>query len=653
MEPRQLQLRVMILRGVFLVALAVLTARLWSLQIARWSAFNRAAQENRTDVVWTPAPRGAICDRTGKVLADSQVVYQVQITRKELPTDPQDMNAAVVILATVLGASTVDVEKALAKAQEAKIPDAVLPKLGENITQLQAIRLDEHRSEMPGIRVVDATQRHYPGGRLAAHAVGYARAISADEYEAVKGLTWPDPPGGSDTPLRSRNDKQKVYAEDSVVGKTGVERLCDRVLVGGRVVPALQGRRGADEFEVDVGGTSRLIARVPPIRGATVYLTLDARLQQVAERALAHPFPEGEGHPPEGAAAVVLDVRTGEVLVMASYPAIDENLYIRGFGNPEEYQRLLAGLHSPELNRAVAGLYPPGSVFKMISGCAVLEATPVNLGTTFLCTGHITVGSRHERFTCWNPSGHGYMQFERAVAESCDVYFWEAVRQAGLSSDDIGAYARKFGLGELTGSGLPNEQEGLIPTAEWKRQAKDERWLQGDTLNEVIGQGYLKVTPAQMARAAAAAANGGRVLPLRLVRKIVWPDEAGIPPVEWASGQERSADVKPATLKAICAGMRLAVADRHGTGRGPMAGLAVSAAAKTGSAESLPGRPPHSWFCCFAPYENPQIAVAVIIEYGGHGAEAAGNVARQILQAAFASPPQGVADVRPQRGPHV
>lgn len=650
MDPRQLHLRLMVLRVGLLVALAVLTGRLWSLQIARWSAYDRAAQENRTDIVWPPAPRGSICDRTGRVLADSQIVYQVQVTPKELPTDPEEMNAAVVILATVVGASTVDVGKAVAKTHEAKT-DTVLPKLGESITQLQAIRLDEHRSEMPGIRVIEATQRHYPGGILAAHVLGYARAISAEEYAEVKDLAWPDPPGGPDNPLRKRAEKQKVYAEDSIVGKTGVERLCDRVLVGGRVIPALQGRRGADEFEVDVGGTSRLVAHVPPIRGATVYLTLNARLQRAAEEALAHPFPGGEGHPPEGAAAVVVDVRNGEILALASYPAIDENLYTRGFGSPEEYRKLLAGLENPELNRAIGGLYPPGSIFKLISSCAVLETTPVNLGTTFLCTGHIVVGSRHERFTCWKPTGHGYVQFPRAVAESCDVYFWESVRQAGLSSDGIAIYARKLGLGDLTGCGLSGEQEGLVPTAEWKRQTKDERWLQGDTINEVIGQGYLKVTPAQMARATAAVANGGRVLPLRIVRKIVWPEETGIRPVEWASGQERSAGIEPATLQAIRNGMRLAVVDRHGTARGPMGPLQISVAAKTGSAESRPGRPPHSWFCCFAPYENPRIAVAVIIEYGGHGAEAAGDVARRILQAAFEGPPQ-VADAGDGRGPH-
>jgi len=181
--------------------------------------------------------------------------------------------------------------------------------------------------------------------------------------------------------------------------------------------------------------------------------------------------------------------------------------------------------------------------------------------------------------------------------------------------------------------------------------ARDERWLQGDTINVVIGQGGLTVTPVQMARATAAVANGGALLPLRIVRKIVWPSEANLPPVTWASGEARPLGVKPATVKAIQEGMRLSVVSDHGTGRLAMRGLPVTVAAKTGSAESLPTRPPHAWFCCYAPYEHPQIAVAVVVEYGGHGAEVAGSIVRQILQAAFAAPAQ-IADAGAGGGPH-
>jgi penicillin-binding protein 2 len=635
----------MILRSLLIAALAVLAARLWSLQIARWSTFDRAAEGNQTQTVWTPAPRGTICDRTGTVvLADSRIVYQTQVTPSELPTDAEQRDAAVVTVATALGASTVEVERALKRAigdaQKVLAPSAILPDIGENITQLQAIRLDVRRGETPGIRVVETAQRYYPHGTLAAHVTGYARAIAAEEYADLKDLVWPGPPPGLKCDLPIDLAEQKVYDADSTIGKTGVEKLCDRVRIGSLTVPALQGRRGADEFEVDAYGSQRLVARVPPIRGATVYLTLDARIQKAAEAALAHPDPYGEKVPPEGAAAVAVDVRTGEILAMASYPAIDQNLYVRGFADPEQYRKMLDSMHNPELNRAIGGSYPTGSTFKMISGCAILETTPANLGTTYRCTGRIIVGARKEPKRCWQRAGHGYVDFDRAVAESCDVYFWEAVRQAGLTSDNIADYARRFGLGELTGCGLPSEAEGLVPTAQWKREAKDERWLQGDTINLVIGQGFLRVTPLQMARAAAAVANGGMLLPLRIVRKIVWPREAGVRPVLWEAAKPRPVGVKPSTLQAIRAGMRRGVVDRKGTSHWPMQGLPVSVAAKTGSAETGTLRDAHSWFICFAPYENPRIAVAVIVEYGGHGSEVAGYVARRMLQAAFAPAPQ-------------
>ncbi len=654
MDPRQLQIRVMVLRGVLVAALAVLTGRLWSLQIAHWSAYDKAAEGRRLRVVWTPAPRGTICDRTGKVtLADNRIVYQIQVTPKELPNpksrkDPnaaKDLNAAVVTLATVLSVSTVEVQKELDAARVLPTPDVVLPKLGANITRLQAIRLDEHRSEMPGIRVIEATQRYYPGGTLAAQVLGYARAINAADYAEAKDLTWPDPPTGPEGPLPGVEEKQKVYAEDSVFGKSGVERLCDRVRVGTHVIPALQGRRGVDEFEVDAFNTPRLLAHVPPVRGGTVFLTLDAHLQRATEQALADPYGAGEQHPPAGAAAVVVDVHSGEVLAMASYPLMDNNIWVGRMSEEE-------GNPPGQTNHAVGSPYPPGSTFKMISGCATLETTALNLGSTFHCSGRIVVGKNHEVKTCWKPPpGHGYVEFERAVAESCDVYFWEAVRQAGLSSDSIAAYAHKFGLGEPTGCNLPSEAEGSVPTAEWKRATKDERWQQGDTMNMVIGQGAVAATPAQMARVTAAIANGGTLVPLRVIDKIVWPKETAIPPVMWAQGETRPLGVKPSTLKAIQEGMRLSVTSDHGTGRLAMRGLPVNVASKTGSAETDAQHAPHAWFCCYAPYEHPQIAIVVLVENGGHGAEVSGSIARQILLAAFPAPAQ-VADAGAEGGPH-
>ncbi len=656
MEPRLLQARLTVIRAALIAVLAVLAGRLWHLQIARWASYDEKAQKNRTRVVWTPAPRGTIYDRNEEVLADNQVVYQVQVTPAELPRDEKEFNQAVVLLASVLDVSTPEVEEAIDEARAIGAPDVVLPGIGDGIDRLHAIRLAEHRIDMPGIRPVEALRRHYPGGMLAAHLLGYARAISWDEYEEVRDLTYDDPPGDPDNRLADSSTDQAIYANDAIYGKTGVERMGEQLVrVGDKRVPILQGRRGADEFEMDVTRVLRLIRSIPPIRGASVYLTIDRRLQRVAEAALAHPFRTEPNRPCNGGAAVLLDAPTGEILAMASLPAVDLNQYVRRF-SPEEYAKIRDDPRDPELNRAIAGLYPPGSTFKMVSACAALEQADINLGTVFNCTGRIYVGDRHERKTCWEEKGHGWVDFERGIAESCDVYFWETVRKAGLTADEIANYARDFGLGELTGCGLPNEQEGLVPTPAWKRQAPqfdDNRWYTGDTINLVIGQGSLTTTPLQMALVTAAIANQGLLPRARLIRKVVWPAEAGIGSAAWPVAKPHRVKAKPETLTAARRGMRAAVTYPRGTARSPMADLAdlpYSVAAKTGSAETFPTKKPHSWFVCFAPYEKPRYACAVIVEHGGSGSEVAGYVARKIVLAAFRTATSPVASAREVTG---
>ncbi len=635
MEPRLFDARLAVLRAGLLVVLAVLAGRLWHLQIARWAKYDQAAQRNRTEIVWTPAPRGTIYDRSQRILADNQVVYQVQVAPGKLPDDQEQLNRAIVILASILDVSTVEVEKALEKAKQTGAPDVVLTDIGDSIDRVRAIRLAERRMDMPGIRAIEARRRHYPGGKLAAHLIGYARAIDPDEYEEVRALTYEDPPGTPENQLTNLTEQQRIYFNDSTYGKNGVERMGERrVRVAGKALPILQGRRGADEFEVDVMRTHRLIRSIPPVRGASIYLTIDRGLQQRAEAALAYPFPKDPARPCDGGAAVLLDVRTGEVLAMASCPAVDLNQWVRGF-SPEEWPKVRDDPRVPQLNRAIAGLYPPGSTFKMISASAALEQADINLGTIFNCTGRIYVGRRHERKTCWNEAGHGWVDFERGIAESCDVFFWEAVLKAGLTADEIADYAQDFGLGELTGCGLPNEAEGRVPTPEWKRQYEDEKWFTGDTINLVIGQYSLTVTPLQMALVTAAVANGGHVPKARVIRKIVWPKEAGVPSASWPTQEPHRTKVKPETLRAVRQGMRAAVVYRNGTARWPMSGLPFSVAAKTGSAETFPGKRPHSWFVCFAPYERPRYACAVVVEHGGAGSEVAGYVARKMLLAAL------------------
>ena len=650
MEPKQLHIRLLVLRAGLFMALAVLVGRLWYLQVAEWSKHQRYAELNRTKVTWTPAPRGTIYDRNGEALADNQVVYQVQVRSTELPQDPMDLDAALVPLARVLGVSTVEVKEAVQEARAVGAPEAVLPELGENLDRLQAIRLDEHRLDMPGIRAVEAQRRHYPFGSLAAHVVGYAKAIDPEQLHEVEMLEYDDPPGGPDSRLTTVVGKQKVYAADSIFGKTGVERLCELVELNGRVIPALQGRRGADESERDASNEPRLIRHIPPVRGASVYLTLDRRLQQAAETALAHPFPYAPTTECEGGAAVLLDIETGEILAMASYPTFDLDKF--SLGDRAEVQRATTNARRPQLNRAIAGLYPAASTFKIITSCAILERTKTTLHTTYTCTGRERFGRRGDVKTCWQAAGHGRVDFLAGMALSCDVYFWDAVKYAGLTADQIAEYAGKLGLGQLPGTGLPGEQEGLVPTPAWRKAQDRGRWYQGDTANLVIGQGDLRTTPLQMALATAAIANRGSLPRPRVVRKIVWPAETGLGAAEWPRLPSQDIGVKAETLEAVREGMRAAVTFRKGTARGAMAGLPVTVAAKTGSAQIRNDRDTHSWFVCYAPYEKPRYACAVIVEYGGHGSEVAGFVARQILLAVFSPSEPRTASLPPEERSH-
>ncbi|MBM3472093.1 MAG: penicillin-binding protein 2 [Armatimonadetes bacterium] len=650
MEPKQLQVRLMVLRAGLMVALAVLAGRLWCLQIAGWSRYQARAEHNRTQLAPTPAPRGTIYDRNGEALADNQVVYQVQVVPSELPTDKGELDAALVPLARVLGVSTVEARKAVDEACSSGSPEVVLPGLGENIDRIQAIRLEEHRLDMPGLRVIEARRRHYPFGTLAAHVIGYARAISPAQFHEVATLEYDDPPGGPDSRLQALVGKQRVYAQDSIFGQTGVESLCELVNLNGRTIPALQGRRGADESERDASNEPRLVRHIPAIRGASVYLTIDRRLQQVAERALAYPFPAKPTTPCEGGAVVLLDVERGDILAMASCPTFDLDEFV--LGDKGEIAWALNKDRQPQLNRAIAGLYPAASTFKIISSCAILERTKTTLNTTYVCTGRERFGRRGDVKTCWKESGHGPVDFLNGVALSCDVYFWDAVKYAGLTADQIAEHSRKFGLGEPTGIGLPGEQGGLVPTPAWRKERDRGRWYQGDTANLVIGQGDLKVTPLQMALAAATIANRGRLPKPRIVNKIVWPEETGLGTAEWPRLPPRDVGVKPETVEAVRQGMRSTVTHPHGTARGPMAGLPVTVAAKTGSGEVSRNPRLHSWFVWFAPYEKPKYACAVIVEFGGYGASVAGYVARKVLLAAFSRPTPQVAARPPEGSPH-
>ncbi len=615
--------------------LATLTIRLWMLQLTRWVDYTGQALANRTSIVSTPAPRGLIYDRAGRVFAENRPTWGISVTPADLPEDPVEREKLIRRLASILRdrqVSTTDVRDAI---DEICAQGVVRPReLGEFANDLPieiVAQVEEQRLDLPGITVSEHFRRHYPYGDLASHVLGYARPISSEQYQQWRELQYPVATEADADPLGIepwRDDP--VYGPDSIFGQSGVEAACELDESGDRPVPVLQGRRGMLVWEVDVFNRPRRLIREErvPQQGAGVYLTLDLDLQRAAEEALDRAV----GTRLTGA-AVLLDVRTGEILAMASKPSIDPNRWVAGFSD-DEYQQLLNDPRNPFYNKAIQGTYPPGSIFKMITVLAALGTTDLSPEQYFECKGVIHEGAAHQPFRCWKRSGHGWLNLWEAISQSCDVYFYEIVRKAGTTSDAIARYARMFGLGESTNCGLPGEEEGLVPDREWKADARDEDWYTGDTLHMAIGQSFLRVTPLQMAVVTAAVANGGTLIQPHIVRKIEWPEYLKRAPTLFKAQVVRRLDVDPDDLKILQQGMRRAIVSEHGTAHW-LAKSGLPLAGKTGSAQFRLDRPTHAWFVCYGPYDDPRFACAVLVTEGGHGSEAAAPVAFTIMGAAL------------------
>lgn len=624
--------------GLFIgILIVMLTGRLWMLQLTQWVDFREKALQNRTSVVSTPAPRGLIYDREGHVLAENRPNWTIVITPANLPpeSEQEERERIIKFLASVLrdrDVSTADVREALEQVcSSAGMTPTPLGKFAEDLTFAHVARIEERRGELPGVRVEEQLKRHYPYGELASHLLGYARSITGEQLKKWSDLQYPTTSEPIDvTPELAPWRNDPVYGPTSVFGQAGIEAACELDSATDPPTPVLQGRRGKRVWEVDkFNHPLRLIReeRVPQ-QGAGVYLTIDLELQQAAEEALKKAI----GSRLTGA-AVLMDVRTGEVLAMASKPSVDPNLWVGGIPS-EQYQKLANDPRHPFLNKAIAGTYPPGSIFKVVSALAALETTEISPQTRFECRGRISVGRPVHIFKCWKNHG-GSLNMWEGLAQSCDVYFYELVRKAGTSSDAIATYARIFGMGRSTNCGLPGELDGRVPDREWKADELDEDWYTGDTLQFVIGQSFLRVTPLQMAVMTAAIANGGRVISPRLVRKIEWPEYLHRGPTLFRAKVVNEIECDPENLKVVQQGMRRAVADRNGTAHG-MADLGFSVAGKTGSAQFELDRNTHAWFICYAPYEEPRFACAVLVTEGGHGSEAALPVAASMMKAAMA-----------------
>jgi len=566
---------------IFIVAMVtVFWGRLWWLQIGQGAHWDEKARSRYLRAIVTKAPRGTILDRNGKVLASNEPSFNIALLPAEFSSDGADPEK----ICRLLGIAPSELESAVAKIRTNKVPLFEPVRLKANADIATVTRVWERMSELPGIIVLEEPVRVYPCGMLAAHVLGHVGAVTDEE-------------------LTNRPDLQPF----DWTGKMGIERVYDRYL---------QGEHGREVMEVDATGAPiQRLRREPARAGQTLVLTLDAHLQAVAERAL-----QGKR-----GAVVVLDPKTGEVLVMASSPSFDPNWFSKGI-EPERWRWLISHPAHPLQNRAIATTHPPGSTFKIVTAVTALMFGKVTPSTHIPCGGGRVVGRRF--FRCWRR--HATLDLEHAIGQSCDSYFYTLGLAVG--PERLAQVAHLMGLGKKTGIDLPGESSGVIPTPAWKRHRYRERWYGGDTANMAIGQGYVAVTPLQMALVACAVANNGVVMRPHLLKER-----------RNAQGQviERITPkvlhrlpAPPSVWEAVKRGMLAAVYGPGGTA-GRLRDLPLQVAGKTGSSEHRKGAKTHAWFIAFAPADAPQIALCVMVEESGHGGEVAVPIAKEIL-AAFA-----------------
>jgi penicillin-binding protein 2 len=595
--PRQFSIALWIVIAVFFG----LANRLWYLQIAKAPYFKALSEHNRTRVLSMPAPRGVIFDRQGVVLVNSHPSFNLYV----IPDDVQNWDILKEQLGKILDMDPESIKQRLDQKKES--PSHPIP-IKLDLTQEELGLLETFKYLIPGVYIQISPRRNYPLGLVAPHVIGYLGEITQKQLK------------GGQFPANKMGD---------LIGQWGLEKEWQEVLGG---------KNGGRIMEVDATGQEvQMLSIQDPIAGMNLETTLDWTVQKAAQEAF-----EGKK-----GAVVVLKPDTGEVLGMVSSPAFDPSSFNRKL-SAKEWNALFSNPDKPLQNRAIQGQYPPGSTYKMIAALAGLEEKVITPETPFYCNGALPFGNRV--FHCWKKGGHGKVNLHKAIVQSCDVYFYNLGNRLGV--DRLARYAQLLGLGQPTGIGLVPEKGGLIPTSAWKLKRYNTPWQPGETLSVSIGQGYNTATPLQMALATATIANGGTVYKPFLVKRVMAPQ--GNVLKEFGPQKIRQIPVSPETIDLVRQGLVGVVNEPGGTG-GAARLNGMLAAGKTGTAQVVTlgkkGAKDHAWFVAFAPLEKPQLAMAVLVEHGGHGGEAAAPIARKIFEAYFHLPPRVSKPAAPQPQP--
>ncbi|MCG6883167.1 MAG: penicillin-binding protein 2 [Silicimonas sp.] len=586
--------RGVVLGGIQLGFMGVLGLRMRQMQVTEADSYRLLAEENRINVRLIPPSRGIIYDRHGIAIAENAQNYRVVIVRE----DVEDVDEAIAKVRRLVNIDDRELERAL-REMSRRSPFVPIT-LADQLAWEDVAELAINAPALPGITPDVGLSRIYPLGPDFAHIVGYVGPVSERDLAQLQN---PDP---------------LLQIPEFQIGKIGVET---------KLEDQLRGKAGTKRIEVNAGGrVMRELSRDEFTAGQDLQLTIDHGLQNYAQVRLAN----------ESAGAVVIDIESGDLLAMASAPSFDPNLFVRGIST-KDYNALRDHEYRPLFNKAVQGLYPPGSTFKMMTGLAALRAGVIGPRETVYCPGFMSFGGR--RFHCWKRGGHGHMDFNNALMQSCDVYFYEAANRVGV--DRLADLCHEFGLGERHDLPLSAIQEGIVPSTKWKAQVRGERWNPGETLNTAIGQGDVLASPLQLAVMTARIASGRAVVP-RLIKSIDGVDTpvAEAPPLA----------VDPGILAMAQKGMWNVSNGSRGTARrSRIVADGIEMAGKTGTSQvrnitaaerargvtrndQLPwNRRDHGLFVAFAPFDKPKYAIATIVEHGGGGSSAAAPPARDIL----------------------
>ncbi|RJP36837.1 MAG: penicillin-binding protein 2 [Desulfobacteraceae bacterium] len=585
-RPRIVWMMIIVLAMFFLMA-----SRLFYLQIIRGEHYYTLSENNCIRLQRVKPFRGLICDRNGRILVENRPSFDLRI----IPRDAKPLETTLDNLARYLHLPVEDL--ALRVSQSAGSYSYRPVTLMEDISRTDLAMVSAHRFDLPGVIIDCNPRRHYLYDGFAAHLIGYLGEITADE-------------------LNSGGFKHKQRGD--TIGRAGIEKVYDQDLSGlpgGRVVQVNA-----------IGQLMKILDTVPPASGHDIHLTIDYDLQKKANELLLGLC----------GAVVAMDPFTGEVLAMASSPVYSQNSFADGI-SIQEWDEVMCDPGRPMFDKALQGEYPPASTYKIVTAIAGLEEGLCDTGQTVFCPGKYKFGNRY--YGCWKEHGHGSLNLIDAISESCDVYFYQLARRLGV--DQLASYARACGLGAKTGIDLGAESSGLVPTSQWKQRRFGVPWQAGETLSIAIGQGYNLATPLQMVVLTAAVANGGtlyRPSIISTVRSVEGtdimtesPEKVGVLPVS------------PENLAIVKKGLWKVVNSEKGTARRYVSSNHVEMSGKTGTAQVISRKAddheihrkdairPHAWFVGYAPSENPQIAVAVLIEHGGAGSSTAGPIAREVM----------------------